>query len=73
MVTLPVRTGRVDGFVVDRGFQVLNTAYRLAPELHQAPDADWELIATRDVPRALAQPPGSRPRVEPSGLPGSAS
>ena len=99
------------------------TARDVARELHQAPDAEWELIATRDVPRALpamtpphqlrkavylvrhgvwvagdhrdtssiqgaivsgrraagsllralAEPPGSRPRVDSSGLPDSAS
>lgn len=99
------------------------TARDVARELHRAPDAEWELIATRDLPRALpamtpphqlrkavylvrsgvwvagdhrdtssiqgaivsgrraagsllralAEPPGSRPRVDSSGLPDSAS
>ena len=29
------------------------TAREVAVGLHEAPDADWELVATRDVPRAL--------------------
>ena len=39
----------------DAGRPVLTAdrARELAAELHRAPDADWQLVATRDVPHAL--------------------
>lgn len=57
-----VATGAVDGFLVDRGFRVHNTAYPEAARIldHSAPDlrsADWEHLATVPAPRALPAAP----------------
>src|SRR3954447_11316579 len=52
-------TERVDGFVVDRGFQVLNTGYPRAPDLHLAARRLRRVRAARRRPR----PGGARPRL----------
>lgn len=43
-----VRSDRVDGFVIDRGFQVLNTAYPALPAV-----ADLDRLELRHLPRGI--------------------
>ncbi len=66
-----IRTDRVDGFLVDRGFQVLNTGY---PALRWALDLDaldlCRLDDAVDVRRGGELHTVTNPLADPSGLPG---
>ena len=66
-----IRTDRVDGFLVDRGFQVLNTAYPALPDNLDLPALDLcRLDDAVDVRRGGELHTVANPLVQPSGLPG---
>ena len=69
-----VRTDRVDGFRLDRGFQILNTAYpeaqRHLSDWFGEAARNWKLLRSYRIPDALpAQLPGSpAPSTQPVRL-----